>query len=74
MKTVKDTYKLSNVVEIPCLGFGTWQISDAEIAYNSTLEALKAGYRHIDTAQHMEMKKQLVKLLKIQEYQEKKYS
>ncbi len=50
MKTVKDTYKLSNGVEIPCLGFGTWQISDAEIAYTSTLEALKAGYRHIDTA------------------------
>jgi diketogulonate reductase-like aldo/keto reductase len=35
---------------IPLLGFGTWQIKDGEEAYASTLAALAAGYRHIDTA------------------------
>ena len=43
-------YKMSNGVEIPVIGFGTWQIAEGEDAYNSTLHALKVGYRHIDTA------------------------
>ncbi len=30
--------------------FGTWQLADDEIAYNAVSNALKAGYRHIDTA------------------------
>jgi 2,5-diketo-D-gluconate reductase A len=34
---------------MPLLGFGTWQISDAE-APAATVAALQAGYRHIDTA------------------------
>ena len=34
---------------MPLLGFGTWQISDAE-APAATVAALEAGYRHIDTA------------------------
>ena len=34
---------------MPLLGFGTWQISDAE-APAATIAALEAGYRHIDTA------------------------
>ena len=34
---------------MPLLGFGTWQISDAE-APAATAAALEAGYRHIDTA------------------------
>jgi diketogulonate reductase-like aldo/keto reductase len=34
---------------MPLLGFGTWQISDAE-APEATMAALEAGYRHIDTA------------------------
>jgi 2,5-diketo-D-gluconate reductase A len=34
---------------MPLLGFGTWQISDAE-ATAATAFALEAGYRHIDTA------------------------
>jgi diketogulonate reductase-like aldo/keto reductase len=47
---IKDTLTLSNGVVIPLLGFGTWQIKDGEEAYASTLAALTAGYRHIDTA------------------------
>lgn len=44
------SFTLSNGTEIPAIGFGTWQIPDGEIAYSATAEALKAGYRHIDTA------------------------
>ncbi|WDF82540.1 aldo/keto reductase [Lacticaseibacillus pabuli] len=45
-----DTYKLSNGVEIPIVGFGTWQTPSGEVARQSVEDALKAGYRHIDTA------------------------
>lgn len=41
---------LNNGVEIPQLGFGTFQIPPAETK-DATLLALKAGYRHIDTAE-----------------------
>lgn len=50
MKSLTDTYKLTNGVEIPCIGFGTWQTPDGEVAVDSVKAALKAGYRHIDTA------------------------
>lgn len=43
-------YILGNGVKIPAVGFGTWQIPDGPEAYNATLAALKAGYRHVDTA------------------------
>lgn len=43
-------YVLSNGVQIPAIGFGTWQIPDGESAYRSVLTALDVGYRHIDTA------------------------
>lgn len=48
--SLKDTYKLANGVEIPVVGFGTWQTPSGEVAEESVLAALKAGYRHIDTA------------------------
>ncbi len=46
-----QTIKLNNGVEVPILGFGTYQITDPEQAEQSVIEAIKAGYRHIDTAQ-----------------------
>ena len=46
-----DFFTLANGVKIPAIGFGTWQVPPGDIAYNSVKEALKAGYRHIDTAQ-----------------------
>lgn len=49
-KNLQDTYTLANDVQIPCIGFGTWQTPDGETAINSVKAALKAGYRHIDTA------------------------
>ncbi len=51
LKSLTDTYTLSNGVEIPCIGFGTWQTPNGEVAVSAVLSALEAGYRHIDTAQ-----------------------
>ncbi len=45
-----DTHRLSNGVEIPILGFGTWQTPDGDTARDCVKAALDAGYRHIDTA------------------------
>lgn len=46
MKTVQ----LNNGVEIPILGFGVFQIP-GEKTEQAVIDAIKAGYRHIDTAQ-----------------------
>jgi diketogulonate reductase-like aldo/keto reductase len=50
MRMLRETYQLSNGIKIPKIGFGTWQIPDGEVCYQAVLEALKSGYRHIDTA------------------------
>ena len=50
MKTLYDTFRLRNGVEIPCIGFGTWQTPDGDTAVMAVSEAIRAGYRHIDTA------------------------
>ena len=50
MTILTETYKLNTGAIIPKIGFGTWQIPNGDEAYNSTLFALKSGYRHIDTA------------------------
>jgi len=42
------THKLNTGATIPAIGFGTWQDADAQ--QDAVTEALKAGYRHIDTA------------------------
>ena len=44
------TLKLRNDVEIPVDGYGVYQITK-DICTNCVLDALNAGYRHIDTAQ-----------------------
>ena len=45
-----NTLTLNNGVKIPQLGLGTWFIDDAKVA-DAVNEAVKLGYRHIDTAQ-----------------------
>lgn len=50
LHSLEDTYTLANGVEIPVIGFGTWQTPSGQIAEDSVLAALNAGYRHIDTA------------------------
>ncbi|KAJ7211691.1 Aldo/keto reductase [Mycena pura] len=46
--TIKSTVRLSSGFQMPLLGFGVYQNHDAK---PSCLEALMAGYRHIDSAQ-----------------------
>ena len=50
MKTLSDQVRLNNGMGIPCVGFGTWQTPDGEIAAQAVREAVQTGYRHIDTA------------------------
>ncbi|MDD9726636.1 aldo/keto reductase [Roseovarius sp. SK2] len=47
---LQSTYTLSNGVEIPKLGLGTWFIDDDKAA-DAVKAAVEIGYRHIDTAQ-----------------------
>ena len=44
-----QTVRLNNGMEMPMVGFGVYQVSDAETE-KAVLEALKAGYRLLDTA------------------------
>lgn len=44
----KTHFKLNTGAKIPAIGFGTWQDKHAQEKAVET--ALKAGYRHIDTA------------------------
>ncbi|NQT58708.1 MAG: aldo/keto reductase [Bacteroidetes bacterium] len=50
MSNLRETVKLSNGVEIPRIGFGTFKIDDGDDVKSAVLSALKTGYRHIDTA------------------------
>jgi len=42
---------LSNGVQMPVLGFGVFQIADQAECEKSVVDAIRAGYTHIDTAQ-----------------------
>ena len=46
--------KLNNGNEIPQMGFGVYKIKGDELAEKCVSEALKVGYRHIDTAHFYE--------------------
>lgn len=50
MSILNEKYKLINGVEIPKVGFGTWELAPND-AYNAVLKAIELGYRHIDTAE-----------------------
>jgi 2,5-diketo-D-gluconate reductase A len=50
-------------VEMPLLGFGTWQIR-GDAAYRSVRDALEAGYRHLDTANAYGNEEQVGRALK----------
>ncbi|NMD72221.1 aldo/keto reductase [Bacillus sp. DNRA2] len=41
---------LNNGVEMPIIGFGVYQIQDTNVCEQSVYDAIKAGYRLIDTA------------------------
>ncbi|TAH66923.1 MAG: aldo/keto reductase [Anaerolineaceae bacterium] len=50
MKSIQDTYILSNGNKIPCVGFGTWKLEDTDTTVDIVKTAIDCGYRHIDTA------------------------
>ncbi|MFF2653114.1 aldo/keto reductase [Streptomyces sp. NPDC058045] len=50
MTILNESYTLSNGVEIPKLGLGTWFIDDDKAA-DAVKAAIEIGYRNIDTAQ-----------------------
>jgi diketogulonate reductase-like aldo/keto reductase len=45
-----ENFTLTNGVEIPKLGLGTWMINDKDVV-QAVKDATRIGYRHIDTAQ-----------------------
>jgi len=42
--------KLNSGTKIPAIGFGTWQLADGAEAHGAVENAIKSGYRLIDTA------------------------
>ena len=47
---LNSTIRLNNGVEIPPIGFGVFRMENLEECEKATIEAIKAGYRLIDTA------------------------
>lgn len=50
MSVTNAFYRLNNGIHMPKLGLGTYQLKAGDETYQAVLAALKAGYRHIDTA------------------------
>ncbi|KAF9967573.1 hypothetical protein BGZ70_009040 [Mortierella alpina] len=48
--TVARSYTLSNGIQMPSVGLGTYRVRDQDTLDTCILEALRAGYRLIDTA------------------------
>ena len=55
---------LSNGAKIPQFGLGTYHLAEGKEAYESVLTALKAGYRHIDTAHAYQNERSVGKAIK----------
>ena len=49
--SLADKLVLSNGVQMPGIGFGTWQVPTDSTLENAVSAALKLGYRFFDTAQ-----------------------
>lgn len=56
----KKGFVLENGVELPFMGFGTYLVKEESIL----LEALQAGYRHLDTARRYENEKEVGRAMK----------
>ena len=50
MNSIQDCYVLSNGNKIPCVGFGTWNLTESSTTVDIIKTAIDCGYRHIDTA------------------------
>lgn len=54
-----QTVKLNNGVEMPLLGFGVFQMTDAAECERAVVDAIESGYRLIDTAASYQNKTQV---------------
>ena len=59
-----QTVKLNNGVEMPLLGFGVFQMTDADECERAVIDALETGYRLIDTAASYQNETQVGNALK----------
>lgn len=54
MSSLPKTFPLRaagvKTIQIPSVGYGTWASGDTSWCKDAVLEALKAGYRHLDCA------------------------
>src|SRR4051794_36618791 len=50
MTVLTETLTLANGDRIPTVGFGTWLLEDGDECYDAVADALRLGYRHVDTA------------------------
>ena len=53
-REVKKNVLLANGLEMPTIGYGTWQVENGPAGADAVAEAIKAGYRHIDGAARYE--------------------
>ena len=53
MKSMKETWRLNNGVQIPCLGFGTYKAAEGSTS-EIIKTAIRCGYRYLDTASFYE--------------------
>lgn len=61
---LKERTVLSNNIEIPSIGFGTYKLGSEEDIKNAIKKALEIGYRHIDTASFYGNEEAIGKVLK----------
>lgn len=59
-----QTVKLNNGIEMPLLGFGVFQMSDAVECERAVIDAIDTGYRLIDTAASYQNETQVGNALK----------
>ena len=45
MKNARSTFKLINGVEIPVIGFGTWQTPDGDVAVSAQINHGESDHR-----------------------------
>ncbi|KIJ45744.1 hypothetical protein M422DRAFT_166528 [Sphaerobolus stellatus SS14] len=61
-----EYFTLQNGMKIPAIGFGTWAggVEDRKWCEEAVLEALKIGYRHLDSAWHYGVDRELGRAIK----------